>query len=826
MKMHYSRRELYAAGEPIGDSATYRKADGGLILGDGGGQPSQSPVTQQTQISDLPDWAKGYAQNVLAKGQALTEQKYQPYTQQRIAGFTPLQEQAFQGAANLGPTAQTAMGSGLAAAAGAGALGTGYQAGQFSGGRFTPRAAQQYMNPFVESSLAPQIALAQQEQGRQAAQMAGQATQAGAFGGSRFGVQQAQQNLNNQLALQNLVGQGYNTAYQQAQNQFNQDMARRMQAQQLGEQSRQFGAGLGMQGLQTGLQAASTLGGLGQQQFAQQQGAIQAQATAGQQQQALQQKSLDTAYQDYLTQLNYPYQQLSYMSNLVRGTPMGMSTTSQVYQPGPTGMQTLGALGLGAYGASKLFAAEGGLMKGYAGGGMVSFDDGGSVGSGLGIIDKFNDQGAMASSMYNLSDAQLQDILQHPTTQAEAVAAQQELNRRQEAMMASERQGMAGAYNQLPYSTQERMVRAAGGGILAFKDGDAVEDNDGPTQQDMAEALYGGRIADPNLQRQLMRRQMGITDYLLGRPTYKAPTKEERMRGITEYIGDMQKYGGESPYGGMNEYIQQQLGDLAKEREEGKGIAALEAIPAILQPGGALRGFGAAAASLGGSYAKLAQSQRTAKGQLMNMQFNLKDAERKERMGLYRDARASQAEAERNAIAADKADRESKAAAGNIIAKTMQANRVVGGGGAGAGNKEWTYATKTYLPLAKQEHPGASPAELEAYAYQMYQQGRGPGLAGAQGRIESAEQKNKEDQVKDDLFANREYRQAKRKGDTDTTDRIENAARQRRGLPPLGGATPAPTKKPSVDEWMAAARKANPGVSDADLKAYYSANYK
>jgi hypothetical protein len=36
MNRSYSRRELYALGEPLGDSATYRKA-GGLVFGDGGG---------------------------------------------------------------------------------------------------------------------------------------------------------------------------------------------------------------------------------------------------------------------------------------------------------------------------------------------------------------------------------------------------------------------------------------------------------------------------------------------------------------------------------------------------------------------------------------------------------------------------------------------------------------------------------------------------------------------------------------------------------------------------------------------------------------------
>lgn len=448
--MSYSRRQLYAMGEPIGDSATRRKADGGLILGDGGGGGGggQSPVQQQTQISDLPDWAKGYAQDVLAKGQALTSNQYQPYTQQRIAGFNPLQQQAFTGAANLGPTAQTAAASNIAGTAGLGALGQNYQAGQFSGGRFTPMAAQQYMNPYLQSSLAPQIALAQQEQGRQATQMASQATQAGAFGGSRFGIAQGQQNLNNQLALQNLVGQGYNQAYQNAASQFNQDMARRLQAQQLGEQSRQFGANLGLQGLQTGLQAAGTLGTLGQQQFAQQQGAIQAQSAAGATQQAQQQKALDTAYQDYLTQLNYPYQQLSYMSNLIRGTPMGMNTQSQVYQaPGSTLGQVAG-LGMGAYGLSKLMAKDGGLMQSYAGGGVTSEENAADIAS-------------------RLSDDQLQQayrnaLLRHDANAAQAI--QSEI-----AMRQSERSGMAGAFNQLPQQQQEQMM--AGGGMVAFAEG-------------------------------------------------------------------------------------------------------------------------------------------------------------------------------------------------------------------------------------------------------------------------------------------------------------------------------------------------------------------
>jgi hypothetical protein len=91
-------------------------------------------------------------------------------------------------------------------------------------------------------------------------QQAGQATQAGAFGGSRFGIQQAERERNLGQQMSDIQAQGSNAAFQQAQQQFNADQARRMQAQQLGEQSRQYGAGLGMQGLQTALQGAGQLG--------------------------------------------------------------------------------------------------------------------------------------------------------------------------------------------------------------------------------------------------------------------------------------------------------------------------------------------------------------------------------------------------------------------------------------------------------------------------------------------------------------------------------------------------------------------------------------
>jgi hypothetical protein len=59
--MSISRRDLYAMGEPFGDSATQRKAGGGRIYGGGGSGGGGSNQTS-TQVVDLPDWAKALCQ--------------------------------------------------------------------------------------------------------------------------------------------------------------------------------------------------------------------------------------------------------------------------------------------------------------------------------------------------------------------------------------------------------------------------------------------------------------------------------------------------------------------------------------------------------------------------------------------------------------------------------------------------------------------------------------------------------------------------------------------------------------------------------------------
>lgn len=130
-------------------------------------------------------------------------------------------------------------------------------------------------------------------------------------------------------------------------------------AQQLGEQSAQFGAGLGLQGLQAAMQGAQQLGQLGQTQFGQNMALNQLLAQYGGLQQQQAQNILGAQYQDFLNFQNYPYKQMGFMSDMLRGLPLAQGA-STMYQAAPSAVSQLAGLGTAAYGASKLFGMKGG----------------------------------------------------------------------------------------------------------------------------------------------------------------------------------------------------------------------------------------------------------------------------------------------------------------------------------------------------------------------------------------------------------------------------------------------------------------------------------
>jgi hypothetical protein len=124
--------------------------------------------------------------------------------------------------------------------------------------------------------------------------------------------------------------------------------------------------------LQTALQGAGQLGALGQQQFGQERDILGLQSQFGGQQQQQVQNVLSQQYQDFQSQQKHPYQQLEYLSNIVRGTPMGSVQT--MYQAPPSAASQLIGAGTSLYGAHLMGGGgrkEGGVISSYAKGGAV-----------------------------------------------------------------------------------------------------------------------------------------------------------------------------------------------------------------------------------------------------------------------------------------------------------------------------------------------------------------------------------------------------------------------------------------------------------------------
>lgn len=346
-------------------TSTRRVYDSG---GGGGG-------TQRVEQTNIPDYAQPYVEGMLGKGWAATDPGQNPYMQyqgDRTAQFTPLQKQSYNAAANMGVSPQIGAATGIAqnvanAAPGA----SNFNPASFSSANFTdPNIAGSYMNPYMQNVVDIQKREAMRQSDIMGQQQNAQAVGARAFGGSRHAIVEAERMRNLGQQMNDIQAQGANAAWQQAQQQFNADQGRGLQAQQMGEQSRQFGSNLGLQGLNTQLQAGTLMQGLGQNNYNQQLGIAGLQNQFGGQQQAQMQGILDNQYQDFQNYQAYPYKQLDIMSGLLRGLPLSQATTS-LYEPAPSPLSQMAGLGTALYGMSRLKMAKGGEVSGYADGGDV-----------------------------------------------------------------------------------------------------------------------------------------------------------------------------------------------------------------------------------------------------------------------------------------------------------------------------------------------------------------------------------------------------------------------------------------------------------------------
>ena len=331
---------------------------GGMTLEGGSSGGGSSAPTQSTTVNtNIPEYAQPYVENMLQSTQAqiynADQTGFRPYTpystnpNDYVAGFSPLQQQAQQGAANLQTPDQYSQGTGLAGMSGLGSLGTAMQAGQagqnYAQQATNPNATQAYMSPYMQNVVDYQKSQALRDYQMGAPKLQAAAVGQGAFGGNRMALQQSEAQRGLMSQLQGIEATGAQNAFQNAQ------------------QQQQFGANLGLQGQQAALQgygqanqAANTLGQLGTSQLGAQTSILNTQSQAGAQQQAQEQQKINQSIQDYATAQQYPYMQLGIMNSMLRGLPLQSSTT-QMYQAQPsTGQQLLG-YGLGALGAYKAF---------------------------------------------------------------------------------------------------------------------------------------------------------------------------------------------------------------------------------------------------------------------------------------------------------------------------------------------------------------------------------------------------------------------------------------------------------------------------------------
>jgi hypothetical protein len=291
--------------------------------GGGGSQPTQQNVTQ----TNLPEYLKPYVLNLMKRGEAESYRPYQTYGAERIAGFTPAQEALQSETLGLQTPEQFA-----AATAGAGATGMlGLGAAQRGfGAAFGP--TQNYMSDYIQGALDPQI----REMNRQASlgqrQDALAAMRSGAFGGSRQALMATERERTANQGIQDVLGRGYQSAFEAAQRQ------------------QQFLGGLGMQGLQQAGTASQLMGQLGTAEQEANLKRLTAQAATAAQPQALQQQRMDMAYADFLRQRDYPKEQLGFYSNIIRGLPMQMGSTQLTYQQPPSVASQIGGLGIAGLG--------------------------------------------------------------------------------------------------------------------------------------------------------------------------------------------------------------------------------------------------------------------------------------------------------------------------------------------------------------------------------------------------------------------------------------------------------------------------------------------
>jgi hypothetical protein len=282
-----------------------------------------SPYSGSANMSTLSDWAGPYVTDMMGKAQAISNTPYQVYQGPMTAGESSLQNKMFQGLGGLSfpsQLGQTFSSSGAyqppamsqntfanqPIGMGAGApqgTGTGTGTGTLGTGGNQPSAttgiAQQYMNPYLQSVLQPQLEELRRQSQINAQPGMAKMTQAGGYGGGRQAIMESEANRNLLQAQNQAIGTGYSNAYDKAMQQFNTEQGQ-----------------------------AKTLADL--------------MGTAGAQQRGIEQEGITADYNEFLAQRDYPQKQVQFLQSMLQGLPI--STVSNVPQSQTGAQQAVGGM--------------------------------------------------------------------------------------------------------------------------------------------------------------------------------------------------------------------------------------------------------------------------------------------------------------------------------------------------------------------------------------------------------------------------------------------------------------------------------------------------
>lgn len=273
--------------------------------------------------------------------QNVATQPFTPYQGERVATTSPLEQRAFNTAANYSlpgeyGTASSAMEQGIS-----GLLSRGQGDNRFSGLSETER--QSYMNPYQSSVTDITKREAETEFLKSQAQRRARAAGAGAFGGSRATLLETEADRGYGQLQSDLTTRGLSKAYEDARSLYQQEF------------QNETGA------LESAISGGRGLGDLARTMSQDELARVGQMADLGQQQRGVEQAKADAAYSNYLDARDYPMERAKLFATGIGGLSGGTGTqTTQTEDPSTlntvlgtvaTGAGILGNLGGGDAGA-------------------------------------------------------------------------------------------------------------------------------------------------------------------------------------------------------------------------------------------------------------------------------------------------------------------------------------------------------------------------------------------------------------------------------------------------------------------------------------------